>query len=97
MTDAPDKSDLVTKKLTPEDTEFLTDWVKRGGLALTELAEHFCRFPGDVEVSLTLKMRSIGGGQFNFTFGDITASRKEIDKAFAQHEARKIEAKGMLH
>jgi hypothetical protein len=74
MTDAPDKSDLVTKKLTPEDTEFLTDWVKRGGLALTELAEHFCRFPGD-----------------------ITASRKEIDKAFAQHEARKIEAKGMLH
>jgi hypothetical protein len=66
-------------------------------LALTELAEHFCRFPGNVEVSVTLKMRSRGDGQFEFTFGDITASRKEIDKAFAQHEARKKEGKEILH
>jgi hypothetical protein len=96
MTDAPEKSDVVKKKLTPEDNEFLVDWVKHHGLALTELAEHFCRFPGNVEVSLTLKMRSMGGGQFSFTFGDITASHKEIEKAFAQHEARK-EAKWVLH
>ena len=45
-------------------------------------------FPGDVEVSLALKMRHTGG-EFTFTFGEITASRKEIDKAMAEHEVQK--------
>ena len=96
MTDAPDTSDVVKKKLMPEDTEFLAHWMKHNNRALTELAEHFCRFPGGVEVSFTLKMRTLDNNEFTFTSGDITASRREIEKAFAEHEAKKAGARGTL-
>jgi hypothetical protein len=84
------------KQLMPEDTEFLTEWMTDNHRALTELAAHFCRFPGGVEVSFTLKMREIGGGKFAIGTEDITASREEIRKAFAKHEAQKMEAKWTL-
>ena len=69
MPETSDRSDLVKKKLMPDDLEFLAEWTKYNSRAITELAAHFCRFPGDVEISLALKMRPKGGGEFTFTFG----------------------------
>jgi hypothetical protein len=96
MTDTSDTSDIVIKKMMPEDSEFLSDWMEHNCVALTELANHFCRFPGDVEVSFTLKMRTKGAGHFTFKSGDITASREEIQKAFAEHEAKKMKVRGTM-
>jgi hypothetical protein len=84
-----DKSDTVKKQLQPDDHEFLVEWVKNRGGALIDLAEHFCPFPGGVEVSVTIKMRELGGGRYDFNFGDITVSREAVRKAFAEHEGQK--------
>jgi hypothetical protein len=82
--------DIVRKKLMPEDHNFLPEWSSNNAQVLTDLADHFCRrFPGDVEISLALKMRSKGDGTYAFTVGDITASREAIRKAFAEHEEKK--------
>ena len=72
MTETFDASDIVKKKLMPDDLEFLAQWTKYNSRALTELATHFCRFPGDVEVLLALKMRHTGG-EFTFTFDAIAS------------------------
>ena len=96
MTETITDDDIVRKKLTPEDQSFVSEWASNNAQALTELADHFCRFPGDVEISLALKMRSKGDGTYTFTIGDITASREAIRKAFADHEKQKIETKGTL-
>ncbi len=93
MSGTSDVSDVIKKEMMPEDHEFLGGWMKHNHLTLVELAEHFCRFPGDVEVSFTLKMRSIGDGHFTFKYSDVTASREEIRKAMAEHETRKMEAR----
>jgi hypothetical protein len=92
-----DASDVIKKKITPEDREFLTDWMTHNHRALTELAAHFCRFPGGMEVSFTLKMRETEDGKFTITTGDVTASREEVHKAMAEHEAKKAQAKGTVH
>jgi len=96
MTNNPEKPDIVKKQMMPHDAEFLANWTKQNHLALIELAQHFCRFPGDVEVGITLKKRSKPDGEFSFTFGDITASREEIREAFDEHAARK-EARKTRH
>ena len=41
-------------------------------------------------------MRAIGDGHFTFKSGDITASREEIRKAFAEHESKKMKVRGTL-
>jgi hypothetical protein len=59
---------------------------------LFELAQHFCRLPGNVEVSFTLKMREVAAGKFHISYGDVTASRREIYKVMAEHEVEKHKA-----
>jgi hypothetical protein len=92
MTEASSTSGIVRKKMMPEDTEFFGHWMTQNHRALTELARHFCRFPGAVEVSFTLKMRKIADGNFTIASGDVTASLEEIKKAFAEHEVQKMKA-----
>jgi hypothetical protein len=92
MTDTSTSSDVIKKNLTPEDNEFLRKWMTHNGKALSELAQHFCRFPGNVEGSVTLKMREMAAGQFHISYGDVTASRREIDQVMAEHEAEKQKA-----
>src|ERR1700730_11204776 len=84
--------DIVTKKLTPQDHEFLLGWSTQNHTVLAQLVQHFCRFPCGVEVSVALKLRETGPGQFTIIFGDVTASREEIRKAFAEHERQKMKA-----
>jgi hypothetical protein len=95
MTDTSDTSDVIKKEMMPEDSKFISDWMEHNCVALTELAQHFCRFPGNVEVSFTLKMQAAGDGHFTFKSGDVTASREEIRKAFAEHESKKFKARAM--
>jgi hypothetical protein len=92
MLSTSNTSDIVQKNLTPEDQEFLLGWTTQNHTVLTQLVKHFCLFPCGVEVSVTLKLREIGRGHFEIVFGDVTASREEIRKAFAEHEAQKMKA-----
>ena len=85
-------SDIIKKELAPEDHEFLTGWVSENRVALVQIAQYFCIFPGDVEVSFTIKMRKLSPRDFKIAFGDVTASREEIRKVMAEHEAQKMKA-----
>jgi hypothetical protein len=76
-------NDVVTKKLTPEDRRWLGKWLSDNWESLAELARYFCRFPGGVEVSCALKMRIVED-DIVITFGDVSASRDAIHKAFGE-------------
>jgi hypothetical protein len=75
--------DVVTKKLTPEDHTWVGEWLSNHWEPLAELAQYFCRFPDGVEVFCVLKMRIVED-DIIINFGEVTASRRAIHKAFGE-------------